>query len=156
MVEPESKMSVPLLIPATHPVISSPPPDAVFLDASWLYDPPPERNAKDEYTRGPRLPGARWWDLEEVSEPSVFPLMLPSPERFAAYAAKLGIGRESWVIIYDNEGIFASPRTAWIFTVYGHERVSVINGGLKAAIQAGVQLESGPPGHWNPVSRILL
>lgn len=43
--------------------------------------------------------------------------MLPSPERFAAFAGKLGISKHSHVVVYDGEGVFAAPRTAWTFKV---------------------------------------
>ena len=108
---------VPLILPPTSPLLSQP--DAVILDASWLYQPPPGRNAYEEFKRGPRFPGARWWDLDEVSEPHPdgYALMLPSPERFAKFAGEHGITPDSHVIVYDGEGIFAAPRTAWTFKV---------------------------------------
>ncbi|KAF4126550.1 thiosulfate/3-mercaptopyruvate sulfurtransferase [Geosmithia morbida] len=138
-------MSVPLIIDPTSPLITAP--EAVILDASWLYEPPPTRNAYREFLAGPRLPNARFWDLDAVSEPHPdgYALMLPSPERFAAFAGKHGITKDSHVIVYDGEGIFAAPRTAWTFKVYGHENVSVINGGLPRAKKEGVKLETGPP-----------
>ncbi|KAF7561748.1 hypothetical protein G7046_g2401 [Stylonectria norvegica] len=138
-------MSVPLIIPPTSALIAAP--DAVVLDASWLYEPPPTRNAHREFQAGPRLPNARFWDLDDVSEPHPdgYMLMLPSPERFATFAGKHGITKDSHVIVYDGEGVFAAPRTAWTFKVFGHEKVSVINGGLPRAKKEGVKLEFGPP-----------
>jgi thiosulfate/3-mercaptopyruvate sulfurtransferase len=111
-------MTVPLIIPPTSPFLSDP--KAVILDASWLYQPePPTRNAYDEFKAGPRFHGARWWDLEDVSEPHPdgYVLMLPSPERFAGFAGEHGIEKDSHVIVYDGEGVFAAPRTAWTFKV---------------------------------------
>ena len=109
-------MSVPLIIPPTSTLIAAP--DAVVLDASWLYEPdPPTRNAHREFQAGPRFPNARFWDLDAVSEPHPdgYVLMLPSPERFAAFAGKHGIAKDSHVIVYDGEDVFAAPRTAWTF-----------------------------------------
>jgi len=111
-------MPVPLIIPPTSSLISEP--GAVVLDASWLYEPdPPDRNAYEEFLAGPRFPNARFWDLDAVSEPHPdgYALMLPSPERFAAFAGKHGVAKDSHVIVYDNEGVFAGPRTAWTFKV---------------------------------------
>lgn len=111
-------MSVPLILPPTSSLISEP--NAVILDASWLYEPdPPARNAQQEFEAGPRFPNARFWDLDAVSEPHPdgYPLMLPSPERFASFASKHGISKDSHVIVYDSEGIFSAPRTAWSFKV---------------------------------------
>lgn len=111
-------MPVPLVIPPTSALITEP--GAVVLDASWLYEPdPPTRNAYQEFQEGPRFPNARFWDLDAVSEPHPdgYVLMLPSPERFAEFASKHGVAKDSHVIVYDGEGIFAAPRTAWTFKV---------------------------------------
>ncbi|WVQ94817.1 hypothetical protein IAU59_001900 [Kwoniella sp. CBS 9459] len=139
-------MSVPLIISPTDPILSDP--STVILDASWLYEPdPPTRNAYEEFQAGPRLPGARFWSLDDISEPHPdgYPLMLPSPERFARFAGDHGTEKDSHVVIYDNEGVFAAPRTAWTFKVYGHDKVSVVDGGLPSAKKYGVKLETGPP-----------
>lgn len=139
-------MTVPLIIDPTSSLLSDS--EVVILDASWLYEPDPTtRDAYEEFNAGPRFPYARFWDLDAVSEPHPdgYSLMLPSPERFAAFAGKHGITKNSHVVVYDSEGIFSSPRTAWTFKVYGHEKVSVINGGLPRAKKEGVSLETGPP-----------
>jgi len=117
----DGDISPPIFIPPTSHYLSGP--DAVILDASWLYEPPPHRNAYEEFDRGPRFPNARWWDLEEVSEPHPdgYPLMLPSAQRFAEFAGKHGVTRSSHVIVYDGEGVFAAPRTAWTFKVRGRK-----------------------------------
>ena len=120
-------MSVPLIITPTSPLITAP--DAVVLDTSWLYQPdPPTRNAYQEFLSGPRFPNARFWDVESVSEPHPegYMLMLPSPERFAAFAGKLGISKHSHVVVYDGERVFAAPRTAWTFKVdYVMKRLNI-------------------------------
>jgi len=47
-----------------------------------------------------------------------------------------GISEDTNVIIYDNSGGVYSSRVWWVFKVYGHENVRVINNG-----QAGIVLE---------------
>jgi thiosulfate/3-mercaptopyruvate sulfurtransferase len=111
-------MPVPLIISPTSSLLNEP--KVVILDASWLYEPdPPTRNAHEEFDAGPRFPNARFWDLDAVSEPHPdgYALMLPTPERFAAFASKHGVSKDSHVIVYDGEGVFAAPRTAWTFKV---------------------------------------
>lgn len=120
-------MSVPLIIDPTSPLLSDP--NVVILDASWLYEPdPPTRNAHYEFVSGPRLPNAQFWDLDAVSEPHPdgYILMLPSPERFADFAGKHGISKDSHVVVYDSEGIFSSPRTAWTFKVITFIRPEIV------------------------------
>lgn len=46
---------------------------------------------------------------------------------------------------YDTHGIFSSPRVWWTFKVFGHKRISVLNGGLPAWKREGGPLESSPP-----------
>ncbi|WVW79183.1 hypothetical protein I302_101149 [Kwoniella bestiolae CBS 10118] len=148
-------MSTELVITPTDPIISHP--DTVVLDASWLYEPdPPTRDAYKEFQDGPRLPGARFWSLDDISEPHPerYALMLPSPERFARFAGNHGVSEGSHVVIYDSEGIFSAPRTAWTFKVYGHEKVSVIDGGLPRAKAEGVRLETGPPREFKVVPTV--
>ena len=45
---------------------------------------------------------------------------------------KLGINNDSHVIIYSMDGIGTSPRAWWLFRLYKHKNVSVLNGGMKA------------------------
>ncbi|KII84014.1 hypothetical protein PLICRDRAFT_180031 [Plicaturopsis crispa FD-325 SS-3] len=142
----------PLLIGPSSPILAHP--STVILDASWLYKPdPPTRNAQSEF-RARHLPGARFWSLDDVSEPHPqgFILMLPSPERFAEFAGRHGIKRETHVVVYDTDGVFAAPRTVWTFKVYGHEKVSLIDGGLPRAIAEGVPLESGDAKPFEPTT----
>jgi len=55
---------------------------------------------------------------------------LPRFEQFIEGIAKLGINPQSVVVIYDNQGIYSSPRAWWIFKVMGFQRVYVLDGGL--------------------------
>jgi len=54
----------------------------VILDCTWFM-PNVSRNARAEFQKG-RIPGARFFDLDEViDKTSPYPHMLPSPEVFA-------------------------------------------------------------------------
>lgn len=78
------------------------------------------------------IPGARFFDVDKISDASVdLPHMMPSPEVFADKVGKLGIANDHHVIAYDaNGGGMAAMRAWWMFRVFGHARVSVLNGGL--------------------------
>ena len=56
--------------------------------------------------------------------------MLPTPDDFAAKVGALGIGSDHKVIVYDSQGVRTSPRVWWMFRVFGHEDVAVLDGGL--------------------------
>lgn len=58
------KISVPLLIGPRSPILSDK--NTVVLDASFLLD--PDRDAQKEFAER-RIRGARFWSLEDVSEP---------------------------------------------------------------------------------------
>ncbi|WP_221801526.1 sulfurtransferase [Oceanobacter mangrovi] len=78
------------------------------------------------------IPGSHKCDLETVliypssSQPHTF----PTAAIFAAAVQPLGIQADSVVVIYDNQGVYSSPRAWWIFRTMGIEQVYVLDGGL--------------------------
>ena len=119
-----------------------------ILDATWFLNMPnaPVRNAYKEYLKGPRIPGALFWDVDAVSTKgdSVMnlPHMMPSGSLFAQAAAAKGISRDTHVVVYDSHGIFSAPRTAFTFSAFGHKAISVLDGGLPAWMAAGEAVDS--------------
>jgi thiosulfate/3-mercaptopyruvate sulfurtransferase len=112
------------------------------LDASW-YAEGSGRNADAEFVAG-HIPGARRFDLDiAAASDSPFSHTLPTPGHFAAYAGACGVASEDEVVIYDAGGMSASARAWWVFKVHGHERVSVLDGGLDAWKRQGRRLERG-------------
>ena len=118
-------------------------PSLRVLDASW-YLPTSGRDARREYVDG-HVPGAVFMDLDEVSDTdSDLPHMLPSPEEFARAAGALGVGDDTTVVVYDGSGAnLSAPRAWWMFRVFGHERVAVLDGGMKLWRAEGRPLERG-------------
>ena len=118
-------------------------PGLVILDTSW-YLPNTGRVAAEEYRAG-HIPGAVYFDLELASDPdSSLPHMLPSEEQFAGYAGGLGVDSGSDVVVYDSSGSnLSASRVWWMFRVYGHEAVYLLDGGLKKWLAEGRPLESG-------------
>jgi thiosulfate/3-mercaptopyruvate sulfurtransferase len=119
-------------------------PDLRLLDASF-YLPAENKNAKGLYEDA-HLPGARFFDIEEVADLETdLPHMLPTPGRFARLVAALGIGHGDRVVVYDQKGIFSAPRAWWMFRLFGHDSVAVLDGGLPAWRDAGYAIETGLP-----------
>lgn len=85
------------------------------------------------------IPGARRFDYDkEIRDPrSSLPHMMPSPTLFTEKVRELGVSGESHVVVYDDVGVYASPRAWWMFKAMGHQRVSVLDGGLPAWRGAG-------------------
>ncbi|KAJ3320169.1 hypothetical protein HDV06_005646 [Boothiomyces sp. JEL0866] len=107
--------------------------DVVILDASWHLLPKqgPEPKGLVDY-RMQHIPDARFIDLDLVSDPlSSLPHMMPSEADFAKHMGKLGISKNDHVVVYDSHGIFSAPRIWWMLKAFGHENVSVLDGGLK-------------------------
>ncbi|MCI0655331.1 MAG: 3-mercaptopyruvate sulfurtransferase [Methylococcaceae bacterium] len=101
-----------------------------ILDATFFL-PQQGRNSELEF-RQEHIPGSQHFNIDEIADrQSPLPHMLPSPEQFADSAGKLGIDNDSHVIVYDNNSFMASARVWWTFRVFGHNRVSVLDGGFK-------------------------
>lgn len=117
-----------------------------ILDGSW-HVPVEKRNAKEEHEQK-RIPGAVFFDIQEcMNKSSPYPYMIPSAEEFCRYMEKLGIANDTHIVVYDrNEkfGLFSAPRVWWTFRVFGHNLVSVLDGGLPKWCSDGFPTESGP------------
>lgn len=104
-------------------------PDLRVVDASW-YLPAAGRDAKAEYSEA-RIPGAVFFDIDEIADlDTPLPHMLPSPEKFSSRARRLGLGDGNRIVVYDGSGLFSAARVWWMFRVYGHDDVSVLDGGF--------------------------
>jgi thiosulfate/3-mercaptopyruvate sulfurtransferase len=103
------------------------------------------RDALDEYAAG-HIPGAVFFDIDDVCDKSTeLPHMLPSADVFAAKVASLGIGSDDRVIVYDQPGSSAAPRAWWTFRVFGHDEVSVLDGGLTTWLAASLPVTDRLP-----------
>jgi thiosulfate/3-mercaptopyruvate sulfurtransferase len=105
-------------------------PNISIVDASF-YLPTANRDPKNEFLIC-HIPKAVFFDINEIADQSTdLPHMLPSPNQFSKHMSHIGISNSQHVICYDtNGGAMASMRAWWTFRVFGHDRVSVLNGGL--------------------------
>jgi thiosulfate/3-mercaptopyruvate sulfurtransferase len=122
--------------------------DLFILDCSW-HLPTAKRNAREEFEAAHIL-GAQFFDIDAVSDTeTTLPHMLPTPEKFAREVSKLGVTNSSKVICYDSVGLFSAARVWWMFKVFGHDNVAVLDGGLKKWLveerpnKSGVALPKG-------------
>jgi thiosulfate/3-mercaptopyruvate sulfurtransferase len=80
--------------------------------------------------------------------------MLPQPDEFAARMRALGLNDEDALIVYDGSGTnLSAGRVWWMFRVFGHPKVAVLDGGRGKWAAEGRPLERGmvhlPPGHFS-------
>lgn len=119
--------------------------DLKVLDASW-YMPNEQRNPFQEYQVA-HIPGALFFDVDGITDRTTnLPHMLPSEEAFAAAVSALGIENKDDVVVYDGKGIFSAARAWWMFRVFGHDRVWVLDGGLPRWRGSGFDVESSASG----------
>lgn len=135
-------------------------PSVRVCDVRW-YLPTTGKRGATEYAAG-HIPGALFVDLDtDLAAPddgSAGRHPLPSPERFVAAMQRLGIGPETRVVAYDDAGGSVAARLWWLLRAHGHERVSLLDGGLPAWVKEGrsISKDAVPVAaghfvsHWNP------
>ncbi|HEY2178641.1 MAG TPA: 3-mercaptopyruvate sulfurtransferase [Caulobacteraceae bacterium] len=112
------------------------------LDATWFM-PDAGRDAKAEFTER-HIPGAAFFDIDEISDHARgLPHMASAPADFAIAARRLGVSRDSQVIVYDAHGLLSAARAWWNFRAMGHEASFVLDGGLPKWLAEGRPVETG-------------
>lgn len=118
------------------------PPGLRVLDATWLM--PADGRRGVDLHRQARIPGAVFLDLDAVSDPAGrMPHTLAPAAHFSAVVSARGIRDDDTVIVYDAMGLHTAPRAWWLFKAYGHQRVAVLDGGLRKWRAEGRPVESG-------------
>lgn len=132
------------LIDAAALLAASPAP--LLLDCSFdLADP---SAGEDAYAAG-HLPGAHFVHLDrDLSGPKTghngrHPLR--DRAAYARWMGSLGITPACDVVVYDRQGGMFAVRAWWVLRWMGHDRVSLLDGGLQAWVQAGGSLDSAVP-----------
>jgi thiosulfate/3-mercaptopyruvate sulfurtransferase len=119
-------------------------PDIAVIDCRFdLMNPEGGRRA---YLEG-HIPGARYADLNRDLSAAITATSgrhpLPTPDQFLAALTRLGIGRDTQVIAYDDStGAFAA-RLWWMLRWVAHPAAAVLDGGMKAWTSVGGALQLG-------------
>ncbi|MEB0248783.1 MULTISPECIES: sulfurtransferase [unclassified Mucilaginibacter] len=120
----------------------------VFDPATILIDVRAGANACERYLAG-HLPNAILATLdddlaqhpEDAAKGGRHPL--PALKDFAATLGRWGITPESHVVVYDDRNAaMGGARLWWMLRSIGHTNVQVLNGGLKAATDEGLELST--------------
>jgi thiosulfate/3-mercaptopyruvate sulfurtransferase len=117
-------------------------PEAVVLDATYYL--PTEGKDPRALFAAAHIPGARFFDIDAVADHATgLPHMLPGSRIFEQAVAALGVSNASRVVVYDQRGIFSAPRLWWMFRVFGHANVQVLDGGFcswTGPVESGISM----------------
>ena len=137
-------MSVPLLVTCDWLASKASDPDIRVADVRWSLV---EKGKGLTAYREGHVPGALFLDVDtdlaapRGEGPGRHPLPAPGP--FAAAMARAGIGADAHVIAYDFGDGSTAARLWWLLRYYGHERVSVLDGGMARWVAEGRPVEGG-------------
>jgi len=99
------------------------------------------------------IPSARRFDLNKdfSDHNNELPHSMPSAEHFELQTRKLGINKNSQIVVYDSYGLFSAARAWWMFKSMGHQNVAVLDGGLPLWLVNDYPISSSPEEvDWQP------
>jgi thiosulfate/3-mercaptopyruvate sulfurtransferase len=119
-------------------------PDLRIADVRW-YLGEPERGRR-EYEQE-HIPGSIFVDLDTDLAAPTGPGRHPLPEAaaLADRLGRLGFGSGDFIVVYDDVMGTVAARLWWMLDNLGHERVAVLDGGLRAWRAAGLLLSTDNP-----------
>ncbi len=119
-------------------------PDLLVFDTTkYLPNEPHDGRAKFLEAR---IPGARFFDIDEVADPDTdLPHMIPTAGRFARLLGAMGVCNATRVVFYDQKGLSSAARGWWLMRLFGHHHASVLDGGLPKWRAEGRPTEQGEP-----------
>jgi thiosulfate/3-mercaptopyruvate sulfurtransferase len=120
--------------------------NVVFLDATWFHK--GSRNGKAEYLDGPRLPGAHYWDITNLSccyelfpkeNPKNLFAMFPPESLVAAAFEWMKITPQNTLLVYAREGACFAPRVWYMLHRYcvQDQVIGLMQGSLEEWVQKG-------------------
>ncbi|HTV33150.1 MAG TPA: sulfurtransferase [Methylocella sp.] len=119
-------------------------PSVKILDCTW-HHPSTNMDGRTQY-RGRHLPPAVHFDIDAVADPTnPLPHMVPSEADFAKKVGLLGVGTDDFVVVYDRHcGGSAAGRVWWMFRVFGHDKVALLDGGYGKWLKEKLPTEMSP------------
>ena len=80
---------------------------------------------------------------------------LPNPIALGGKLAAMGINSDSSIVLYDDSRFAFAARLWWLLRYYGHQQVSVLDGGYSAWVKAGYPVtaelpQPTAPGNFQP------
>ncbi|MGH2512619.1 MAG: sulfurtransferase, partial [Candidatus Limnocylindrales bacterium] len=133
-------------------------PDVRVVDVRWRTD----GSGQAVYAEG-HIPGAMYldWVVELCDrDDGTGILTLAAPDRVGAALGRLGVGADTTVVLYDDVAGLYAGRAWWSLRASGLDRVRILDGGLRAWLEARADIssrsESPAPGHFGAVAQPAL
>lgn len=113
----------------------------IILDATL---PKPASSLSKNPNAHLQIKGACYFDIDHAFSKKAIdlPHMMCDSIQFEQEARSLGINKDSLLVVYDQHGVYSSPRAWWMIRSMGHENVAVLDGGLPEWVDKGYPTES--------------
>ncbi|MDA9165726.1 sulfurtransferase [Alphaproteobacteria bacterium] len=113
-----------------------------ILDATF-YLPDSGLIAEEEYKKK-HIPNAIFFDINKIADPNnSLPHMIPSKDLFSKMMQNIGLNKDDEIIIYDNSPFLSSARAWFLFRYFGHDKIFIMQGGLKNWENNGGNITNG-------------
>lgn len=116
-------------------------PNLIILDVTI---PKVTANLTGKAVNKKQIKGTLFFDIKNdfSDKTSAFPNTVLSPKDFEEKAQNLGIQKDSCIVVYDDLGIYSSPRVWWLFNLMGFSNIAVLDGGFPAWNNADFLIEN--------------
>ena len=99
-----------------------------YIDATWNMT--IKGQGYKQYLKE-HVPNAIHFDIDEIADQkSYYPHMVPSAEQFNKQMSSKGLKHTDKLVIYDQMGTFSSCRVYWMFKLFNHPQIQIMDGGL--------------------------
>ncbi|XP_041352951.1 thiosulfate sulfurtransferase-like [Gigantopelta aegis] len=114
------------------------------LDTTWK--PKNDTNYYEEYYKKSHIPTSVYFNPDEcVQSIKLIQRNLPELNCFNHYIQRLGIASDTHIIAYDQFTSRSALRTWWLFRVFGHSKISILDGGFKKWLDDGYEVSTEEP-----------
>jgi thiosulfate/3-mercaptopyruvate sulfurtransferase len=124
-----------------------------FIDATWFHK--GSRNGRIEFLQGPRLPGAQYWDIADLScSMDLFPnenpknlfSMFPPESLIGAALDWMGMTANHTIIVYGRAGTLFTPRVWYMLKRYCRpdQAIGLMQGSMEDWIALGGPVDTDP------------
>ena len=111
----------------------------ILLDSRWSLD--AKYSSINDYKKS-HIPSSIFFDLNKFFDySSKLSHTLPTEEQFIRAVSNIGINNKNKIIIYDANGFFNSCRVWFMFKVFGHEDIVILDGGYENWVKKKLPIE---------------